>query len=100
SRLLNTPPSVPAYSVLGDCGSSTSRLTDKSLKPVLIACQLTPPFVLLNTPFSGTPAYRVLGASGSIASLRTERRRSGLASISCQCAAPSVLLYTPKPVPT
>src|SRR5206468_5163517 len=57
--------------------------------------QLAPPSVLLNTAPVVSPAYRVVGVTGSIAREETPKLRP----VAFQLAPPSVLLNTPPSAP-
>src|SRR5579862_9344966 len=76
--LYNTPPSVPAYNVLGVLGSIASAVMLPTLgKPTR---QLPPLSVLLYTPPS-VPAYNVLGVLGSIARAMTSLTMNPVVSV-------------------
>ena len=64
--------------------------------PVLAVVQLPPPLVLLKTPPMDVPAYRLVGAEGSMArAWITVSVRPVLMAL--QLSPPSVLLKTPPP---
>jgi hypothetical protein len=50
SSLLKTLPSVAAYTVLEDVGSTARSRTFRSVSPVFEAAQVVPPSSLLKTP--------------------------------------------------
>src|SRR6266545_652710 len=94
--VLNTPTTVPAYTVAGVDGSITTAETRWFVRPVLTAAQLPPPLTLLNTPPPSVPAYTVAGVSGSTARTCTYRfGRPALTGV--QLPPPLPLLNTPPP---
>jgi hypothetical protein len=60
-----------------------------------VGLQVTPPFVVLETPKQLTAAYTTPGVSGSNANSRTLDGRPALAGL--QVAPPLVVLKTPSP---
>src|SRR5215475_4303970 len=71
SVLLNTPPSVPAYSVPGADGSGASAETSGLMSPLLAMAHVAPSSVLLKTPLDSVPAYSVPAVAGSATSALT-----------------------------
>src|SRR6266545_3921578 len=92
--VLNTPTTVPAYTVAGVDGSITTAETRWFVRPVLTAAQRPPPLTLLNTPPPSVPAYTVAGVAGSIVRALTFRFvRPALTA--AQLPPPLTLLNTP-----
>src|SRR5216684_2419739 len=96
--LLKTPLKLPTYNVEGVRGSITRALIERVPRPLLMAVQDSPPFVLLNIPASLVPAYTVwlVGIVGSTANAVT----LGLVRpelLAVQVAAPSALRKNPPP---
>src|SRR5262245_32071240 len=88
-------PVPPTYTVVGAIGSMASvYAVNATGNPLFIAFHVTPPLVLLNTPYS--PAYTVAGVSGSIA--RAEPQWF-MRLVAVQLLPPLVLLKTPPCVP-
>src|SRR6266508_355552 len=65
SLVLNTPTTVPAYTVAGVNGS-IARVTGKDVRPVLASAQFAPQLTLLKRP-PLVPQYTVAGVTGSTA---------------------------------
>src|SRR6266511_3962105 len=90
--VLNTPTTVPAYTVAGVNGS-IARVTGKDVRPVLASAQFAPPSALLKSPPS-VPQYTVAGVAGSIVRALTFRFvRPALTA--AQLPPPLTLLNTP-----
>ncbi len=72
SVLLKSPmPSVPAQSVLDDCGSKAITFTTAVARPACAARHVTPLSSDFQTPPYSVPAYTVVGVVGSTAMKRT-----------------------------
>src|SRR4051794_16267957 len=94
---------VPAYIVLGLCGSIARDAGWKEKpnfppagSPEFASLQLAPEFVVLNIPAS-VAAYTLLVSCGSTAKAVTVRPRSPTLD-GLQVAAPSVVLRIPEPL--
>src|SRR5919199_3371498 len=83
-------PAPPAYTTDGFTGS-TARTS--ATPPVKLACQLSPPSVLLNRVQALSVAYTVLGVSGSTATALTPP--DAVRFVDLQLAPPSTLFNTP-----
>src|SRR5260370_1263227 len=85
------PPFVPTYTADASDRIASTR-TKRFASPALMAAQVTPSSLLLNTPPKKDPAYTVEGAVGSMTSadiLPLPRL------VTPQLSPPSVLLNTP-----